>query len=168
MRSDGCDAIGWVWSAYGMSETGGIRAVLICGPTASGKSAFALELAKESGGAVINADSMQVYADLRVITNRPTPEEEAAAPHRLYGFRPAREPYSRRFVACRHKRSAGRGLAARLAAGYCGRDGAIFQSAHRGLVGHTGNSVRDPRALAGCGANRACGGASCGACAPRS
>jgi tRNA dimethylallyltransferase len=77
-----------------MSETGGIRAVLICGPTASGKSAFALELAREAGGAVINADSMQVYTELRVITNRPTPREEAAAPHRLYGFRPAREPYS--------------------------------------------------------------------------
>ncbi|MGO9460925.1 MAG: tRNA (adenosine(37)-N6)-dimethylallyltransferase MiaA [Rhodomicrobium sp.] len=69
-------------------------AVLICGPTASGKSALALELARDFGGAVINADSMQVYAELRVITNRPTPEEEAAEPHRLYGIRPAREPYS--------------------------------------------------------------------------
>ncbi|MGO9171130.1 MAG: tRNA (adenosine(37)-N6)-dimethylallyltransferase MiaA [Rhodomicrobium sp.] len=69
-------------------------AVLICGPTASGKSALALELAREFGGVVVNADSMQVYAELRVITNRPTPEEEAAAPHRLYGIRPAREPYS--------------------------------------------------------------------------
>jgi len=77
-----------------MDEAGNIRAVLICGPTASGKSALALELAKEFGGAVINADSMQVYAGLRVITNRPTPEEEAAAPHRLYGFRPMSEPYS--------------------------------------------------------------------------
>jgi tRNA dimethylallyltransferase len=69
-------------------------AVLICGPTASGKSALALELAREFGGVVINADSMQVYAELRVITNRPTEQEEAAAPHRLYGIRPAREPYS--------------------------------------------------------------------------
>ncbi len=71
-----------------------INAVLICGPTASGKSALALALARELGGAVINADSMQVYAELRVITSRPMLEEEAAAPHRLYGFRPAREPYS--------------------------------------------------------------------------
>ncbi|MGA7328540.1 MAG: tRNA (adenosine(37)-N6)-dimethylallyltransferase MiaA [Rhodomicrobium sp.] len=69
-------------------------AVLIAGPTASGKTAFALELAKEFGGVIINADSMQVYAELRIITNRPTPEEEAAAPHRLYGFRPASEAYS--------------------------------------------------------------------------
>ncbi len=79
---------------FPMNERDGIRAVLICGPTASGKSAFALELAKELGGVAINADSMQVYAELRVITNRPAPEEEAQAPHRLYGFRPAREPYS--------------------------------------------------------------------------
>jgi tRNA dimethylallyltransferase len=70
------------------------KAVLICGPTASGKSALALELAQEFGGVVINADSMQVYSELRIITNRPTPADEAAAPHRLYGFRPAREPYS--------------------------------------------------------------------------
>ncbi len=72
----------------------GRGAVLICGPTASGKSALALELAKELGGVVMNADSMQVYAELRIVTNRPTPEEEAAAPHRLYGFRSLSEPYS--------------------------------------------------------------------------
>ncbi len=77
-----------------MDDAGDIRAVLICGPTASGKSSLALELAPESGGVVINADSMQVYAGLRVITNRPTPEEEAAVPHRLYGFRSLSEPYS--------------------------------------------------------------------------
>jgi tRNA dimethylallyltransferase len=73
---------------------GDTKAVLICGPTASGKSGLALELARECGGVVINADSMQVYAELRIITNRPTPVEEAVAPHRLYGIRPAREPYS--------------------------------------------------------------------------
>jgi tRNA dimethylallyltransferase len=61
------------------------KAVLIAGPTASGKSAFALELAQKTGGAVINADSMQVYRDLRVITARPTAGEEATVPHRLYG-----------------------------------------------------------------------------------
>jgi tRNA dimethylallyltransferase len=61
------------------------NAVLIAGPTASGKSALALELAQETGGIIINADSMQVYRDLRVITARPTPEEEAVVPHRLYG-----------------------------------------------------------------------------------
>ena len=61
------------------------KAVLIAGPTASGKSALALELAQKAGGIVINTDSMQVYRDLRIITARPTPEEEARAPHRLYG-----------------------------------------------------------------------------------
>jgi tRNA dimethylallyltransferase len=61
------------------------KAVLIAGPTASGKSALALELAQKTGGVVINTDSMQVYRDLRVITARPTPAEEADVPHRLYG-----------------------------------------------------------------------------------
>jgi tRNA dimethylallyltransferase len=61
------------------------NAVLIAGPTASGKSALALELAAATGGVVINADSMQIYRDLRVITARPTPAEEARVPHRLYG-----------------------------------------------------------------------------------
>ena len=59
--------------------------MLIAGPTASGKSALALRLADKLGGTIVNADSMQVYRDLRVITARPTPEEEARAPHRLYG-----------------------------------------------------------------------------------
>jgi tRNA dimethylallyltransferase len=61
------------------------KAVLIAGPTASGKSALALALAQKTGGVVINTDSMQVYRDLRIITARPTPEEEARVPHRLYG-----------------------------------------------------------------------------------
>jgi tRNA dimethylallyltransferase len=62
-------------------------AVLIAGPTASGKSALALELelAQKTGGVIINADSMQVYRDLRILTARPTREEEAMVPHRLYG-----------------------------------------------------------------------------------
>src|SRR3954454_19390278 len=60
-------------------------AVLIAGPTASGKSALALDLAARLGGLVVNADSMQVYRDLRILTARPTPQEEAQAPHRLYG-----------------------------------------------------------------------------------
>jgi tRNA dimethylallyltransferase len=61
------------------------RAVLIAGPTASGKSALALALARETGAAIVNADSMQVYRDLRVLTARPSPEEAGQAPHRLYG-----------------------------------------------------------------------------------
>jgi tRNA dimethylallyltransferase len=61
------------------------KAVLIAGPTASGKSALAFDLADRFAGAVINTDSMQVYRDLRIITARPTPDEEARVPHRLYG-----------------------------------------------------------------------------------
>jgi tRNA dimethylallyltransferase len=62
-----------------------LKPVLIAGPTASGKSALALELAQKVSGIVINADSMQVYRDLRIITARPTRQEEALVPHRLYG-----------------------------------------------------------------------------------
>ncbi len=58
---------------------------LIAGPTASGKSALAIALAERTGGIVINADSAQVYRDLRIVTARPSPEEEARAPHRLFG-----------------------------------------------------------------------------------
>jgi tRNA dimethylallyltransferase len=72
----------------------GERAVLIAGPTASGKSALALALAERHGGMVINADSIQVYRDLRIITARPTPAEEARAPHRLYGHVDAAATYS--------------------------------------------------------------------------
>src|SRR5580765_7356835 len=69
-------------------------AILLAGPTASGKSSLALTLAERLGGTIINADSMQVYRDLRVITARPTPEEEARAPYRLYGHVDAVENYS--------------------------------------------------------------------------
>jgi tRNA dimethylallyltransferase len=61
------------------------KPLLIAGPTASGKSALALALAQKAGGVVINTDSMQVYRDLRVLTARPTVEEEALVLHRLYG-----------------------------------------------------------------------------------
>ena len=70
------------------------RAILIAGPTTSGKSALALALAERLGGIVINADSMQVYRDLRIITARPTDVEEARVPHRLYGHVDAAVNYS--------------------------------------------------------------------------
>ncbi|WP_288902482.1 tRNA (adenosine(37)-N6)-dimethylallyltransferase MiaA [uncultured Sneathiella sp.] len=60
-------------------------AVLLAGPTASGKSALAIAIAEEFDGVIINADSMQVYSGLRVLTARPSAEEEARVPHRLYG-----------------------------------------------------------------------------------
>jgi tRNA dimethylallyltransferase len=71
-----------------------VRAVLIAGPTASGKSEAALDLAVRFGGTVINADSMQVYRELGVLTARPGPEAERRAPHRLYGVVSVAERYS--------------------------------------------------------------------------
>ncbi len=68
--------------------------IVIAGATASGKSALALDLASREGGVIVNADAMQVYADLRVLTARPSPAEEAVVPHRLYGVRDAAEPCS--------------------------------------------------------------------------
>lgn len=68
--------------------------ILIAGPTASGKTALALEMAARHGGAIINADSMQVYRELRILTARPTPEEEARAPHLLFGHVGVRDAYS--------------------------------------------------------------------------
>jgi tRNA dimethylallyltransferase len=68
--------------------------ILLAGPTASGKSALALALAEKLGGVIINADSKQVYRDLRIITARPTAEEERRAPHRLYGHVDAAENFS--------------------------------------------------------------------------
>ena len=70
---------------HDVSSQGDYNAVLIAGPTASGKSALALALAQKHDGVIVNADSMQVYRDLRIITARPTPAEETLVPHRLYG-----------------------------------------------------------------------------------
>jgi len=70
------------------------RAVLIAGPTASGKSALALSLAEKLGGEIVNADSMQVYREMRVLTARPFEAEEARVPHHLYGVAPAGQPLS--------------------------------------------------------------------------
>lgn len=64
------------------------------GPTGSGKSALGLALAERIGGEIINADSMQVYRDFRILTARPSPEEEAQTPHHLYGHVDAAERYS--------------------------------------------------------------------------
>ena len=68
--------------------------VVVAGPTASGKSALALALAVEFDGRVINADSMQIYSELEILTARPGPEALAAAPHRLYGVLSGRESCS--------------------------------------------------------------------------
>ncbi len=70
------------------------QALIVAGPTCSGKSALALGLAERLGGTVINADSMQVYRELRIVTARPSLDDEARVPHRLYGVRAAAEPGS--------------------------------------------------------------------------
>jgi tRNA dimethylallyltransferase len=76
----------------GLNPGGPARPFLvITGPTASGKSALALAIAREFAGVVINADSMQVYRELAILTSRPGPVELAAAPHRLYGVLSAAE-----------------------------------------------------------------------------
>src|SRR5687768_11135970 len=80
--------------AMNMTSSSDRRLALIAGPTASGKSALALALAEASGGTIVNADSAQVYADLRIISARPSPAEEERAPHRLYGYRDAALPCS--------------------------------------------------------------------------
>ncbi len=107
--------------------------MLIAGPTASGKSALALELAQKTGGIVINTDSMQVYRDLRIITARPTPEEEAMVPHRLYGHVDA----SVNFSAGAWVADAGKALAEARAekrlAIFIGGSGLYFKALTRGL-----------------------------------
>ena len=68
--------------------------LLIAGPTASGKSAYALERARREPSVIVNADSMQVYRELRIVTARPSPSDEAETSHALYGFVPAQQAYS--------------------------------------------------------------------------
>jgi tRNA dimethylallyltransferase len=70
------------------------RPVLIAGPTASGKSALALEIAARDGRVVVNADALQVYANWRILTARPSAADEAALPHALYGHVGRYQPYS--------------------------------------------------------------------------
>jgi tRNA dimethylallyltransferase len=107
---------------------------LLAGPTASGKSALALRLAVETGGEIVNADSMQIYADLRVLTARPGPEEEAAAPHHLYGVADAADPWSvGRWIAAAGKTLTG--IASRGApAIVVGGTGLYFRALTEGLA----------------------------------
>lgn len=104
------------------------QAILIAGPTASGKSRLALELAERHDGVIVNADSMQVYAGLAILTARPTPAEIERVPHRLYGHVPPHETYS----AGRYARQAAAILADIRAAGktpiVCGGTGLYFKA----------------------------------------
>jgi tRNA dimethylallyltransferase len=108
-------------------------AVLIAGPTASGKSAFAIEIARLTGGVIVNADSMQIYRDLRVLTARPSPQDEAAAEHRLYGVIDGAENFS----AARYAALAGAEIAALRGTGrlpiITGGTGLYFAALEQGL-----------------------------------
>ncbi len=107
--------------------------VLIAGPTASGKSAMAMDLARAKNGVIINADSMQVYQELRVLTARPTKADEALVSHRLYGHIAAAAEYS---VAQWQRECVGE-INQALAAGHlpivCGGTGLYFMSLINGL-----------------------------------
>lgn len=114
-------------------------ALIVAGPTASGKSALALALAQHLGGTVINTDSMQVYRELRVLTARPTVAEEALVPHRLYGVRPAAEPgHAAWWRAAALMEMAAARQAGRLPI-LCGGTGMYFRALTEGLA-----SIPDP------------------------
>ncbi len=107
--------------------------MLIAGPTASGKSALALELAQKTGGVVINTNSMQVYRDLRVITARPTPAEEAQAPHRLYGHVDAAVNFSAGAWVADAAKMLSEAQAAKRLPIFVGGSGLYFKALTRGL-----------------------------------
>ncbi len=119
--------------------------MLIAGPTASGKSALALELAQAAGGLVINADSMQVYRDLCVITARPTPDDEARAPHRLYGHVDAALNFSAGHWVTDAAAVLAEARAQRRPAIFVGGSGLYFKALTRGLsaVPKVPSAVRD-------------------------
>jgi tRNA dimethylallyltransferase len=112
-------------------------ALLIAGPTASGKSAFALELAQAQsrfdGGMIINTDSMQVYRDLRIITARPTLEEEALVPHRLYGEVDAAVNFSAGAWVAEAARALAQARAQNSLPIFTGGSGLYFKALTRGL-----------------------------------
>ena len=107
--------------------------MLIAGPTASGKSALALDLARKTGGVIINADSMQVYRDLRIITARPTVEEEAVVPHRLYGHVDAAINFSAGAWVADAAKALAEARAQRKLPIFVGGSGLYFRALTRGL-----------------------------------
>jgi tRNA dimethylallyltransferase len=110
-----------------------LDAILIAGPTASGKSALALALAEATGGLVVNTDSMQVYRDLRIVTARPTPDEEARVPHRLYGHVDAATNYSVGHYVTEARAVVARAQAESRLPILCGGTGLYFKALTRGL-----------------------------------
>jgi tRNA dimethylallyltransferase len=124
------------------------RIWLIAGPTASGKSALAAALARETGAEIVNADSMQLYADLRILSARPSIEEQAQAPHHLFGTVDAADGWS----VGRWLRAAGEALSEIAARGrpaiVVGGTGLYFNALTRGLadIPPVPRSVRDQAA----------------------
>jgi tRNA dimethylallyltransferase len=122
-----------------------LKPILLAGPTASGKSALALAIAEHVGGVIVNADSMQVYRELRILSARPTPDEEARVPHALYGFVSAAEAYS----AGRFARDAAAAIGVARDQGrrpvIVGGTGLYFKTLLEGLspVPRIGESIRD-------------------------
>ncbi len=117
-----------------LDATHSLKAILIAGPTASGKSALAISIANQLNGVIINADSMQVYRDLRILSARPSEAEEAQAPHRLYGFVAAKREYT----VGEYLQDAARELAEARVTGklpiFVGGTGLYFKALTQGLV----------------------------------
>ena len=153
----------------GLNLADGKSAVLIAGPTASGKSALALAVAERHGGTIVNADSMQVYRDLRIITARPSAGGRGArAAPALRPCRCRRELFGRALVpGCRARRSTRRRRDGR-AADPGRRHRALLQGADPGAFGGAADAARDPRRGAGALRRRGRRGAACRARPPRS
>src|SRR4030081_1214740 len=127
----------------------GNKAVLIAGPTASGKSALALELAQTHDAVIVNTDSMQVYRDLRVITARPTLAEEAEVPHRLYGHVDAAMSFSAGAWVTDSAKVLADARAQKRLPIFVGGSGLYFKSLTRGLSADAGST----RASSACSAS---------------
>lgn len=110
-------------------------AVLIAGPTASGKSGLAMAIARQVGGVVVNADSMQVYDGLQILTARPDAAALGEVPHRLYGHVDPRDDYSVGVWLREARSAAGELRAAGLVPVFCGGTGLYFKALTEGLTG---------------------------------
>src|SRR5262245_54385949 len=111
-----------------------VTIAILTGPTASGKSALALALAGRRGGSIVNADAMQTYAGLPILTAQPTPAERARVPHLLYGVRDLADP----LTAEAWRELAMRAIAGELAAGrrplLVGGSGLYLRTLTKGLA----------------------------------
>ena len=132
-----------------MTQTKSKSALLIAGPTASGKSALALKLAKERDGVIINADALQVYRELRILSARPSEEELHEVPHRLYGHVSGLDSYSVAALAgrCQARNRGGMGLANKLPI-ITGGTGLYFMALEAGAGRGPSYCAGNPREMA--------------------